>query len=994
MIMTIYTRTTTAVSADVVPQIVFSECSIRFAKLLSAINLSGGLLNDSCLSHLVLSVPLSASKLSLTRVKSPPTRKEISTLLAGAFPGRAEETNLSPIDSALILAGISSVFSSLGMQRKKAVAMKELLSALIPGLTQAKIIGAAEAGIHPSSGIAAIAQANEVSNSEAEKGLEDVLNVLCQIYGIPEAQWTRSVGSDLLQERNGDDSKPVSNGNLPKELLGSFILRSFGSIQIKIEILRACIQLCEALPDYHGILHYSTTLLRAAGPGTAPSAETTDVLVNIPREEQIQLAAKITRTVEEARTAGFTNVEAEYWDEFLVRGLYLMDSTGPLTLQPHRRVDLKVSKVETQTRDPFIHNPFLEATKTQKWPNLLAAGDDREFVVSLQNPFDFAVEIEYLKLASAEDDLGILKNAFTLKPYRTQSFSITGNLCKSGSITISGCIVKIQGCKERLFPIFSEAWAPRDDVKVKEIGLLKMHNSKSRTSDISISGINEIVDRFPQTAHIPLTVIPEQPLLVITKSSIPEHAIMLLEGEETTVLLTLTNTSSTATADFIHMSYFDSVSTELQRTLSQKGIPPQDMYEMEYQLMRLPSITSERDQPLAIAPLASETFKFKIRAKPGLTSATFQFDYASLRDPHLENEETLFTRKAVYSLSITVNASIQVQRLEIIPLGPNLSTRGKKSMNGASQVKEPVDSHYSSAVDADDEHCLLLVDLRNAWPSPLKSSFHTRNDSIIGLFNKDTASSMTIKPGQVVRQVLTVPKIYIANPYKRIMSLSPSRNRQFVVSTDNISPDTERSIRELFWFREAFLTTLEGSWTTESGLTTGIIDLRSIRMNLRMVEALRLPDVSLSFHVDEKILEQDTKIDFAVQVDEFVTLNTKVRNRSPRSICALLRLQPSLAHQMREVGLDIGKRFAWSGVLQHALPKMMPDQEYTVELPICALCSGEFVINASLEEIQAFTDVDERKNNGADEDLDDLAGPGRRPWIVGQSCRIVARDAL
>jgi hypothetical protein len=998
--MGIYTRTTTALSADIVPQVVFSECSIRFAKLLGAITLSGGVLNESCLSHLILGVPVSLSlDPSLPQVKLHPTRKDISNLLAEAFPGPMEETNLSPTNAAIILAGIASAFSSLGMQRKKAAAMKELVSALIPGLTHAKIIGAAEAGIHPSSGVAALVQAHDISSSEAEKGLEDVLNVLCQIYGIPEAQWTRSVGSEVLQETDPDDSSPTVNGHLPKELLGSFILRSFGSIQIKIEVLRACIELCEALPDYHGILHYSATLLRTAGPGIAPSAETTEILVNIPREEQIQLATRISRTVEEAKAAGLVNIEAEYWDEFLVRGLYLMDSTGPLALQPHRRADLKVPKVETQTRDPFIHNPFLEGTKTQKWPNLLAAGDDREFVISLQNPFDFTVEIEYLKLVSVQGDLGIGKTGFTLKPYRTQSFSITGNLRKSGSVAITGCIVKVQGCKSRLFPIFSEAWAPRDDVKVKDIGLLRKHDSKSRISDTSISGSNEMIDRFPQTAQIPLTVIPEQPLLIITKSSIPEDALMLLEGQQTTISLTLMNTSSTATADFIHLSYFDSVSDELQKSLSQKGIQPQDMYEIEYQLTQIPSIISEQDQPHAIAPLASETFTFKIRAKPGLTSATFQFDYASMRDPHLDSEETLFTRRAVYSLAITVNASIQIQRLEIIPAGLDYISEDKQSLAGAttqeSRSKDPLDLKTVSAATIDNGYCLLLLDLRNAWPAPLSCSFRASGDLISTSFHNELSSSMTIKPGQVVRQVLAFPKIYIANPHKRIKSMSPSRNRQFVVSTDHISPDTERSIRELFWFREALLAALEGSWTKESNGTTkihGTIDLRSIRINSRMVEALRLPDVSLSFQADGNGLKQISKSIFQVQVDEFVTITVRVRNRSPKSMHTLLRLQPSLADQPREIGLDIGKRFAWSGVLQRALPKLMPDQEYEMELPICALCTGEFIVSASVEEIQASTDQNETDNKKADEDLDDLARPGRRSWIAGQTCRLVAHD--
>src|SRR6201999_1601578 len=180
-----------------------------------------------------------------------------------------------------------------------------------------------------------------------------------------------------------------------------------------------------------------------------------------------------------------------------------------------------------------------------------------------------------------------------------------------------------------------------------------------------------------------------------------------------------------------------------------------------------------------------------------------------------------------------------------------------------------IDVHTASDVGASGEHCLLLMDLRNAWPVSLTCSFCSHGEQL--------TKTTTIKPGQVVRKVLVIPKIYITNPHKRILSLSPTRNRQFVVSMDNISPGTERSVRELFWFREALLDTLEGVWKMESeqsSVTQGKIDLRHIRINPRMVEALRLPDIGISFHVDGSSLKQAADSVFAIPADEFVTLKT------------------------------------------------------------------------------------------------------------------------
>ena len=266
MILSIFSRASSGASGESVPHVVFSECAIRLARLLAAVNIAGGTLTENCLSHLILGAPLAPpSDLTLPRTKIYPSKGEITAILIRAFPGQSDPPTLSFIESTLILAGIASVFSSLGMQRKKALILKELLVALIPGLVQARMIGAAEAGVHPLSGLAAMAL-----DHETESGLEGLINGVCRIYGIPEANWIRSIGTDL--DQNG------TSNHLSKELIGSYVLRSFGNPANKANFLRTCIRLCEALPDYRGVLYYSSALLRTAGPGVAPSADTSALI--------------------------------------------------------------------------------------------------------------------------------------------------------------------------------------------------------------------------------------------------------------------------------------------------------------------------------------------------------------------------------------------------------------------------------------------------------------------------------------------------------------------------------------------------------------------------------------------------------------------------------------------------------------------------------------------------------------------------------------------
>ncbi|KAF2397237.1 Trs120-domain-containing protein [Trichodelitschia bisporula] len=970
MIISIYARSGNF-SGEPVPQLVFSEFVIRSAKILTAINLAGGVLSKDVLQHVVRDTPLEAyvPDLSITRASIHPSRSSIADLLLRAIPESSEQSGITPLDQVLVLAGIASAFSTLGFQRKKAMLMKEYLSALTQALVQAKKQSAAEAGIHPSANLTAAATALA---GEAESGIEEVLNLLCQVYGIPESKWSRSIGSDALLQ---DPSEPSGRQEatihkpapLPEQLVGNFVLRFFGSINVKTDVLKTCIELCEALPDFHGILHYTSALLRTAGPGIAPSTDTSDVLVTLSKEEQILLANRITKTVADGRALGL-RVEAEYWDEFLVRGIYLVRPEQPLVLHPHRRSDAEIQK-KAEKRGPFIHNPFLEKREA-KAENLLVAGDTSEFVVLLQNPYDFDVDIEHIKLI-AEDECFASAQNLALKPYRTQSFSVSGIVSKTGELFIDSCTVKVKGCRERSFPIFSEPWAPQSDIKLKSVGLLKaQHPPASRpTSDASIFGRQTPARSFPIPSTVSLAVIPAQPSVTVSKISLPQSALMLLEGEQQTFAVSFQNTSTTP-ADFIYISFRDSVSTAIQEALTNKTLSPAELYELEYQLTKNPAIRLRDNAPESIAPGATETFTFEVVGKPGLITAEIQLDYAHLSTPHTKNRGNFFSRSVSVPIAITVNAAIQLHRLEIVPVASEFSWKGL----------EGIHPFYRSPVE---ESCLLLVDLRNSWPEPLDVCLHIRSG--VAVDNERSSSAEIIAPGHTVRFALQLPKIHLANPYARINSLN---ERQFVVSSTGLSLTAERSHREVFWFREELLRMLSGDYMVEgeagAPIRSGEIDFRSVvRLNPRMVDVLRLPDVAVKMSVSGDGVREKGGA-WSVPVDGFVTLRVELRNRANEAIHPLLRLRPAVAHQPPEVALELGKRFAWSGVLQSVLPPVEPGGVEVVELGICALAAGEYEIGAVVEEVVA------RAVEQGD-DVDPVAlSAGRGKWVFGRACRIVA----
>jgi hypothetical protein len=84
------------------------------------------------------------------------------------------------------------------------------------------------------------------------------------------------------------------------------------------------------------------------------------------------------------------------------------------------------------------------------------------------------------------------------------------------------------------------------------------------------------------------------------------------------------------------------------------------------------------------------------------------------------------------------------------------------------------------------------------------------------------------------------------NPYASIPVVNTGTRRQFVVSANKLTFEAEAASREAFWFREELLKRVLGGWSESATGRKGSIDLRNIRLNTRMVEAMRLEDLEIS----------------------------------------------------------------------------------------------------------------------------------------------------
>ncbi|KAL2828287.1 Trs120-domain-containing protein [Aspergillus cavernicola] len=1043
-ILNLYNRAAN-ITDEPLPQLVFSETVIRLARLLAATRLRDGALDDNALKHVVMNEPLQL----LTRPERPRglavlRKNEIANFLFRALPLSAG-SDLPATDAIPILIGVVSVLNTLDLPRKKALVLRELLSIMVPALVQARKIGAAEVGIHPAAGLSSLSDtafdinALDVGPGNMEQSMCSLLATMGEVYGVQSSSWI-----EMGKRRSGSVSEPqVSEYDsitaIVERSFRHIVLDQYGDLNLKIDVLKMCINSCEALPDFGGVLRFTVELLQTIR-GDLMISRSAYTAPCLPPDEQIRLLNNIKRTVGAANRLGVSGLEAEYWDDFLIRGVELLSLPDPR--RPVRRskseLDAVTATSKKSTKDPFLYNPFSKAAgKVSEL--LIVAGEHAAFQVTLQNPYEFEVEIERIRLESEGVALDAVAEWILLPPLCLQDITVYGIAHGQGSLKITGCSVKIRHCRERGFPIFKDFWKPDIEVKFKRTGLAAKKPLTDRpvswSSTTSKDG-KPLSKKGPETSQCEVKVIRPQPSLIIESLSLSQSAIMVLEGEKTSFSITLRNTSS-CDLDFILFTFQDSTSKQIRSALSNKDLLPVEVYELALKLTK-PALQWRREglnpNDYSIPTGQRATFTIDVTGNPGLQEATVQIDYSSIGVSYDALPDVFYTRQLFIPLTATVNASVEVARCDILPFSSDFAwwKNGENDGNGvespASPVPQSSDSpssdHFSTVLSnlaqgtIGSDHCILLLDLRNAWPNALSLVLQI-TDRPAGSMNTDKAGQYAVRevlqPGQISRFVLILPRVYVQNPHASIPFLNTGPKRQFVVSAHKLTFDAEATAREAFWYREELLKIVQGSWKEALGGREGTIDLRNLRFNARMVDAFRLEDVETSFSLKPSIsgstktdtsdtVVQTGKSKYKAQTDEMLDLIVTVHNRSSRPIHPLLRLQPSLRNQPNNVALDLPRRLAWTGMLQQVLPVLNSGESASATVGVTILCRGEYEFGATVEELRLLRPSPEESHE-SDHPLTSYPDEGfitdtfgvdmakkRRIWHARETCVMTAHD--
>jgi trafficking protein particle complex subunit 9 len=885
----------------------------------------------------------------------------------------SEEAALTNDGLAATLAAISCL-SATGAGRRQAFMLRALLQRLVPAISKARTTGAAEAGAHPPSTPAT--ESRRQTNVDMRTGLRALALTAARSYGT------------LLTSSDDSGRSPILTKSLIEQNLAAWCgEHTEGDLAVKTDILLLCIALCESIGDIAGASQLVSALLRLSVTSPLVSLNSEPAKLAIPASEQGRLLDRLKRWSEESTEVP---ISTQSWDDFLVRDIQVVQhgSRPPLLSHAPNELSLVDDASGPQVRDPFIFNPFARNTTVQAAP-VVAADEMVVFSVQLQNPLEVPVDVSDIRLAAEGCQFTPTRHSVVLGPSSSQIFTLTGVATEAGTLKITGCEATVEGCQRQTYPTMKAKWLPPLKIKQRMSRSNQMESRKKFSQEEM-----KLSDPFV----LDLTVIQRQPELQIASTSLTQPSLMLLEGEKRTFSFSVRNTSDEIPADLVLLTANDNISRGLRESLNRKDLIAVDTYEVQHQLKHRQAlhISSARQQQAQIDANETKGYEVEICGRAGSSEASVHVDFAHLGADQADIKQTFYTRQIRYPLALTVNGSIEVVRCNVLAVEGDLPSSVRKITGISGDPEQQNGTDWSSL--APNGACMLSLDLRNVWPQPLTVELQSLFDLQTTIPDHNTSTAIeTIQPGHVSRVILVIPRLFVEDVFAPIPNLDAKK--QFVVTSSNMSPEAEAAMRENFWYREALLKHITGTWKEEKSGRLGEIDLRKgIRLNLnaRMIDVLRVEHVEISYSLvadsedfTEKALRTLSDAHYQLQIESFATLRVKVQNRSKERLPLLLRLQPCLRDQPHNIALDLSRRLAWSGVLQQVLhPPLNPGEVREATLGLLVFAAGLYEVSATVEEVKPRFKT--QASGAATLDL----GANRRIWHARTPCLIDAVKAI
>ncbi|KAJ7063346.1 TRAPP II complex [Mycena amicta] len=832
-----------------------------------------------------------------------------------------------------ILESTASLYACLGYRRKEAYILREVLGCILDLI----VCGREEDGfsrlssvpLPPGLGIQGLSlnssstQRGNVGvrfteNVEGNESILKLLKYICRALGI-------NLDAVRLAENpaegSEDDSGPPTS--VEEDVMTEF-MEPYGWPELQVGVVREAVAVAEALPDYLAVAQYALASLKTLQTVLAPG-------------DQYHLYATSTRALMTAHRRGDTS-SVEYWSGKPIVSINL--SSLPLVRLP---IEKPVSALQTKASDiapiltggtdPFLYNPRRIMGQGK---SLVVQNEMLEFVVVLKNPYVFDLELQSLSLSTS----GV---AFDSKPIRVvlpatsfHAVTLSGKATETGPLVVRGCRVQAPGGQKREFTLSVSTGEEEERISRKraalecEVGRSKYSGLEcfpwEKANKRSSKQLNSTAGKTP-LRFLEFSVVPEQPLLRIRRTSVTHGAVMMYNGEMSTIRITLENVSPLP-IDFLRLVLDDSTIAPGQQALASGELSVFDTYETEYDLLHRPVFSWNKDETRDIPPGHKLTINVNCYGKVGCTTGTIHISYSYVKRPTagLDPTPTVFhTRQLSYPVMVTVYHMLECQGMDILPFS-----------SYPSDMEEPDEQYRANEAG----WCLFSVEVRNTYGLPFEVSF----ERIQPAGKQRSTTSTTVSPGSTSRMVIPIKKFILSEAHisQPIPTLS---DRQFVVTKSKLSKEQERAQRELFWYREELFKCIRGRWREAGGTRAGDLSLRQQRMTLPMLETLRTETASIymSLHRQEAGKKPVTLNvgKYYPPFSEFLYLRTKVTNLSLTSLVFTV-----------DFDLQSSQDIIFEGLVREVpVGRLDSGESCEIETGLCFLAYGRYEISAEAKTV-------------------------------------------
>lgn len=853
--------------------------------------------------------------------------------------------HLGPHERLNILQSMATIYSSLGYKRKEAFILREVISCIMDlivcgreenDLSRKSDLGSANTGNRSENGdeVSTVGKgAVGVRQNEILEGNQSILKLLvraCKVLGVDlEAVGVVTATDGNSSEAGGRDN----NGSAMVDLegLADAARESFGWPELQVGVIREAIAVAEALPDPLAVARISLSALRTMHSVLASS-------------DQYHLYQTAGRALAAMRRRGDAPA-VEYWAGNPIMSLALL----PLALHrlpienPFSILAAKSSATNSLLSgiiDPFLYNPRKSSGPQSK--NLIVQDEPIELTITLRNPYVFDLEIQSISLSTTGVEFESSPvSALVIPPNTLYSITIIGTAKTRGTLVFRGCIVQAPwgAPREFLLPVPTDAdqnlFARRQSAVRCESGRTKYWGLDSLPWEKDRRRLSTLLPSLKNPPQfLQCVVVSEQPLLRIRWTSLTHGAVMLYNGEESTIRLTLENISALP-IDFIRLSFEDSTIGPAQEALSEGELSVFETYETEYDLLHRKAFSWRNEKEITnILPNQKVVLSVTCVGKVGCAHGTVHISYSQVNRDHEEQvpvPEVFYTRQLSYPVAVTVYHMLECHDMRLMPMidvdYDDISRRASNSV-----------IHLLPEVDYPKEWCLFAIDVRNTYGLPFEVTFGREQAG-----TEIAAVSSTVPPGSMSRIMLLVKKFRLSDDQisQPIPTLS---DRQFVVGKSKLSIEEEQAQRELFWYREELLKIVSARWKETNGDRHGDLSLRQQRLTLPMLKALRTDVVQIDLTLivdnpDGSPQELDySRGKYIASPNEMLYLRVEVANSSLSPLAMTLDLIFDPAEQVLSEGV----------LSSIAIGKVKPDETKAVEVPLCFLCTGRFEIGAEV----------------------------------------------